>query len=192
MTPDDPVAALRNLASALSECDECQAPTINDTDGPNSLCGKCWARHEALSAEVDRLKADIAAWPVCDEHKPGRWDSGETCVVCEAHEEHAELERLRAALATAQRIGGNAVGQVAYMTSEIAAVLGLSGLTPSDAVGAVRSLMRMAEAERKSHAKTRRANDGAAIVECRCSAPTDFGDHVCADCGRPVTAKGGV
>lgn len=137
MTPGDPVAALRNLASALSECDECQAPTIDDADGPNSLCGKCWERHKALSAEiermkagletvrvafgyttggpsapvemaeeiaslraeVERLKADIAAWPpVCDEHKPGRWDGGDTCVVCEAHEERAELERLRAVI----------------------------------------------------------------------------------------------
>jgi len=33
-------------------------PTVNDTDGPNSLCGKCWAKHVALRTEVERLKAE--------------------------------------------------------------------------------------------------------------------------------------
>lgn len=72
MNIDDPVETLRNLASALSECDECQAPTVDDTDGPNSLCGKCWAKYIALRdevrelrAEVERLETSTIECPVC-------------------------------------------------------------------------------------------------------------------------------
>ena len=46
--------------------------------------------------ERDTLSADIAAWPVCANHKPGKWDGGPRCVVCEAHAEHAVLEGIEA------------------------------------------------------------------------------------------------
>ena len=97
MTPDDPVAALRNLASALSECDECQAPTINDTDGPNSLCGKCWARHEALSAEIERMKAGLETVRVAFGYTVGG-PSAPVEMAEEIARLRAEVERLRAVL----------------------------------------------------------------------------------------------
>jgi len=100
---DDPVAALRNLASALSECDECQSPTVNDTDGPNSLCGKCWAKHVALRAEVERLRrvsetGTVEAWMELDESQKRQWfalamDDSQRRKVAEV-----EVEELRAAL----------------------------------------------------------------------------------------------
>ena len=44
------------------------------------------------------LRADIANWPVCDQHKPGLWDGDPPCVICEAHREHAVLAEVRGLL----------------------------------------------------------------------------------------------
>jgi len=52
----------------------------------------------SLTEERDRLREDIAAWPVCEGHKPGRWDGGAHCVVCEAHEAVEDAEQARAEL----------------------------------------------------------------------------------------------
>jgi ATP-dependent phosphoenolpyruvate carboxykinase len=39
----------------------------------------------ALLDELEALRADIANWPVCDQHKPGMWDGEPPCVICDTH-----------------------------------------------------------------------------------------------------------
>ena len=46
-------------------------------------------------AELAAARADIANWPVCEQHKPGMWDGDPPCVICEAHTAIADLAALK-------------------------------------------------------------------------------------------------
>jgi len=60
-----------------------------DTEGWTT----CAVRH--LEAELVAARADIANWPVCEQHKPGMWDGDPPCVICEAHTAIADLAALK-------------------------------------------------------------------------------------------------
>ena len=48
-----------------------------------------------VEAELVAARADIANWPVCEQHKPGMWDGDPPCVICEAHTAIADLAALK-------------------------------------------------------------------------------------------------
>jgi hypothetical protein len=54
------------------------------------------AERDAARVALANVQEDIANWPTCEQHKPGKWDGDPPCVICEAEQQHKDLAALKA------------------------------------------------------------------------------------------------